>query len=231
MLRRLIIVGLLLLLAISTSAQEAPTFTPTDCEVAIPTFFTAECGTILVPQDRTDPDAGLVELAVMIVNAGDGEPLPDPLVYVPGGPGGAILSSAAAQFPAQFAPLVRTRDLILVDPRGTGRSTPNLYCTEISESFFAVGIIYTVVICAFNKSTIVKFNSVYGPIAHIRNTFEILIAVRRQYLQIFLVLFENLCHTFIYDVSKPNAFFHYPRFVKFSNNPSLETRLLRHLTL
>ena len=43
------------------------------------------------------------------------------ILYNPGGPGEAVIAEAA-ELAEQFAPLLERRDLLLVDPRGTGRS-------------------------------------------------------------------------------------------------------------
>ena len=49
--------------------------------------------------------------------------LPDPIVYISGGPGSPLTVYASAQATHPFAP---GRDLILVDQRGMGRSEPNI---------------------------------------------------------------------------------------------------------
>lgn len=89
-----------------------------------PDIPTALCGTYAVPEDRDDPASRTIDLAVVVVPAND-EPLdPDPIVFLAGGPGGSVTD--AAGFVGQQIP-ERTRDVLLVDQRGTGRSG-GLFC-------------------------------------------------------------------------------------------------------
>ncbi|MEE4301317.1 MAG: alpha/beta fold hydrolase [Pseudomonadales bacterium] len=90
----------------------------------------AECGTLRVPLDYDDPDAAQLELSVVRVPALAAEPAPSALTVIQGGPGGSsidlYLSIAGA-----LGGVLRERDILLVDQRGTGRSAP-LRCPEDS---------------------------------------------------------------------------------------------------
>jgi pimeloyl-ACP methyl ester carboxylesterase len=78
----------------------------------------ARCGTYEVFEDR---------LKVAVLPAASTAPAPDPLVFLAGGPGqGAI--SLAKPLSEVFSDVLRERDLVLVDQRGTGGSNP-LLCT------------------------------------------------------------------------------------------------------
>ncbi|MBB6092467.1 pimeloyl-ACP methyl ester carboxylesterase [Povalibacter uvarum] len=57
-----------------------------------------------------------------MVSARSGQALPDPIVPLMGGPGEEAIS-AAAYYSEQFASLLDKRDLVLIDQRGTGRSS------------------------------------------------------------------------------------------------------------
>ena len=57
----------------------------------------------------------------MVLPALVDKPAPDPIFYLQGGPGGAATSTAGGSF---MVPLNRTRDVVLVDQRGTGKSNP-----------------------------------------------------------------------------------------------------------
>ncbi len=62
-------------------------------------------------------------------------PAPHPVVYLAGGPG----SSASGELSIGFGPyaeLLESRDLILVDQRGTGASQPSLACPEYRQAYF-----------------------------------------------------------------------------------------------
>src|SRR5690606_34014218 len=80
------------------------------------------CTSIEVPVDYARPDGETLELAVRRVPAtGDGGSV---IFTNPGGPGGSAQSFVgylAAQLPAD---LRRTHDVVGVDPRGVGESTP-----------------------------------------------------------------------------------------------------------
>jgi pimeloyl-ACP methyl ester carboxylesterase len=79
------------------------------------------CGSLDVPENPDRPNGRRISIAIAVIPAANGRALSDPIVVLMGGPGEDSMS-AAAIFAAQFAPLLRDRDLLLVDQRGTGRS-------------------------------------------------------------------------------------------------------------
>ncbi len=81
------------------------------------------CGTVSVPRDRANPSGGSYKLAVVVIQSARQPSLPDPVVYISGGPGGPLTINAGHQAETPYAP---QRDVILVDQRGTGRSEPSL---------------------------------------------------------------------------------------------------------
>ena len=83
----------------------------------------ADCGTLEVPLNPGDPGGETIELFVAVVEALAEQPSPDPLVVIAGGPGEAATRFYAAAEEA-FSRIVRHRDIVLVDQRGTGRSAP-----------------------------------------------------------------------------------------------------------
>jgi pimeloyl-ACP methyl ester carboxylesterase len=91
--------------------------------VSLATRELARCGTMLVPERRDRPDGRMLELRVMILPARGARVEPDPLVFFNGGPG---LSTMAYAGYASWAldTLRHTRDLLLVDMRGTGNNAP-----------------------------------------------------------------------------------------------------------
>jgi len=82
----------------------------------------AQCGTLEVPEDRAKPEGRKVKLFVAILPANTLSPRPDPLFVLAGGPGQA--ASQLAPFASQLNAVRRTRDIVLVDQRGTGKSSP-----------------------------------------------------------------------------------------------------------
>ncbi len=83
----------------------------------------AQCGTLAVPVDPGDPHGETIDLFVAVVDALAEQGAPDPLVVIAGGPGQAA-TTFYAMAEAAFARVVRKRDIILLDQRGTGRSAP-----------------------------------------------------------------------------------------------------------
>jgi pimeloyl-ACP methyl ester carboxylesterase len=81
------------------------------------------CGTVSVPRDYDNPEAGRFKLAVVVIRSERQPALVDPLVYISGGPGSPLTVYTNAQAAHPFAP---GRDLILVDQRGIGRSEPDI---------------------------------------------------------------------------------------------------------
>ena len=81
----------------------------------------ALCAQYEVYEDRARKSGRKIRLNVMILPALSDAPAPDPIFYLLGGPGGAATSTAGASFMGR---LHRTRDVVLVDQRGTGKSNP-----------------------------------------------------------------------------------------------------------
>lgn len=86
----------------------------------------AYCTTLQVPENHAEPGGRQIELALAWVPARDSA-TPDPVFMIAGGPG----QSARDSYPgvaAAFADIRRQRDVLLLDQRGTGASTP-LVCS------------------------------------------------------------------------------------------------------
>lgn len=108
-------------------------FTKGACPFRVPAWMSVTCGTISVPEDRRHTDSPAIRLAVAIVRARSAHPLPDPLVYLSGGPGSAALSSTP-RLARGWSAFLANRDLIVFDQRGTGFSRPSLACPESDGS-------------------------------------------------------------------------------------------------
>ena len=92
---------------------------------------TARCGRLAVPLDRERPDGERIELFVAVVDALAEQAEPDPLFVIAGGPGDAATGFFAATEGA-FSRILRRRDIVLVDQRGSGASAP-LHCDALEE--------------------------------------------------------------------------------------------------
>jgi pimeloyl-ACP methyl ester carboxylesterase len=89
----------------------------------------AQCATVEVPEDRTKPDGRKLALFVAMLPANTLNPDADPLFMLAGGPG----QSGEALVPVALAldGVRRTRDIVLMDPRGSGKSAP-LKCAALA---------------------------------------------------------------------------------------------------
>jgi pimeloyl-ACP methyl ester carboxylesterase len=118
----------------STSPPSTPSnFAVTPCRFENRTGFRADCGDLTVPEDRSDPDSGMIELHVAVFPALAASPAADPLVYLDGGPGGETLERISDFFGDLFLPFLQDRDVVIFDQRGVGFSDPSLACPEIRE--------------------------------------------------------------------------------------------------
>jgi len=91
----------------------------------------AQCGTLQVPENRAAPGGRKLDLFVAVLPANTVAPKEDPLFILAGGPGQA--ASQLAPLAQRLSDVRRTRDIVLVDQRGTGRSSP-LTCDAFKPS-------------------------------------------------------------------------------------------------
>ncbi len=98
----------------------------TPCEVAGPNPAVKEkarCGALEVFEDRHRRAGRKIALKIIVYPATGENKAPDPLFYIPGGPGSSATEDAP--FVAQQTARIREhRDLVFVDQRGTGGSNP-----------------------------------------------------------------------------------------------------------
>lgn len=94
----------------------------------------AQCARFEVPEDRSAPEARRIALAIAWVPT-DGEAAPDPVFMLAGGPGQSA-RDAFSSVASGFRKVRRTRDVILVDQRGTGGSNPLACRDDEGESAF-----------------------------------------------------------------------------------------------
>ncbi len=83
----------------------------------------AKCGTLPVYENRQAAAGRKIDLNIMVLPAINRSAAPDPLFFIPGGPGEAAVESFASISPA-FRRINQKRDIVLVDQRGTGKSHP-----------------------------------------------------------------------------------------------------------
>jgi pimeloyl-ACP methyl ester carboxylesterase len=131
---------------VSAIAGSSPALDPgTDTGAPIPTLDFQPCGdvgalcaTAIVPLDYDDPVGETISLSVAVSPATDPANRIGTLFYNNGGPGGAAAQEVRSGVAAAFPESVRARfDIVGVDPRGVGESTP-LRCFVSLESRDAV---------------------------------------------------------------------------------------------
>jgi pimeloyl-ACP methyl ester carboxylesterase len=89
----------------------------------------ARCGLYEVFENRAAKSGRKIPLQVVVLPATGPKRLPDPLVYFAGGPGASSINEAVG-FASTVPDLRKSRDFLLIDSRGTGRSAP-LVCDEL----------------------------------------------------------------------------------------------------
>jgi pimeloyl-ACP methyl ester carboxylesterase len=95
----------------------------------------AECGTLVVPLDYRDPEGPTIKLGITRVKA-RGDSIGS-LFVDPGGPGGSAVNYAQAADGIVGAKVRDHYDVVGVDPRGVGKSTPVECLTDKQKDEFA----------------------------------------------------------------------------------------------
>lgn len=96
----------------------------------------AYCGTLRVFEDRAAGSGRTIDLSIVVLPALGARPEPDPVFFLAGGPGQAAARMAEAAG-GLFARVQASRDIVLVDQRGTGRSN-GLECESDDDSLAAL---------------------------------------------------------------------------------------------
>jgi len=89
----------------------------------VATELNARCGSVTVPLDRANPGLATTQVAFALVPRRDAARPSLGTLVGPGNAGSALIDRPADVLPS-FGPLLDRRDLVLIDPRGTGRSDP-----------------------------------------------------------------------------------------------------------
>ncbi|MGZ8801122.1 MAG: alpha/beta hydrolase [Mycobacterium sp.] len=93
---------------------------------------TAQCGVVAVPVDYAKPQGAQAQLAIIKVPATG--PRIGMLIVNPGGPGASAVDTVAGMGAALADTEILNRfDLVGIDPRGVGHSTPQLRCRTDAE--------------------------------------------------------------------------------------------------
>ncbi len=124
--------GALTVLTFCASAHAAtPQFEPTACVGDYSAVKQAvECGNLIVDEARGQADSRRIRIAMEIVRASAPKPGLPPVIYLHGGPGGAVVANVPGllQRPAARDYVAIDQDWIFIDQRGGGLSDPSLDC-------------------------------------------------------------------------------------------------------
>ena len=96
------------------------------------------CGYVALPQDYEHPGRGRVDIYYTQIFSTRSPAQADPLVYLVGGPGSSGSHLLPTSFRAYLSAFADERDIIVIDQRGTGLSTPSLYCREVFYQLDAI---------------------------------------------------------------------------------------------
>jgi len=123
-----------LALALCLCASTAGAQVLTDCRIA-GLRNSVQCGVVRRALDPAQPGGPTIGVHYVVVPAMARRKLPDPVFLLAGGPGQSAIDIAPQVMPL-FARLNNRRDIVFVDQRGTGRSTP-LDCAETQRETLA----------------------------------------------------------------------------------------------
>jgi pimeloyl-ACP methyl ester carboxylesterase len=105
-----------------------PLFEPADCQFPEPRGYEVRCGYLTVPEDRSLPESPQIRLHVAVFPSTSEDPEPDPVVHLVGGPGGSLLDDASAYLSRGGSEILRERDYVMFNQRGTHYAEPFLAC-------------------------------------------------------------------------------------------------------
>jgi len=101
----------------------------------------SDCGHVTAPEQHAQPQGRSIQLAVVRIRSTSRSPAADPLFVEQGGPGdstiGVIVDWALPTLP-ELQAVLKSRDLVFVEERGTRFSRPFLACPEYDARNIAV---------------------------------------------------------------------------------------------
>jgi pimeloyl-ACP methyl ester carboxylesterase len=123
-------------IVIPRSPTKSPSIKPADCLFDVPQGYDVECMYVTVPEDRSQPDGPSINLPVAVFKSTNPEPAPDPVVHLYGGPGGSLLDNVDFYLQAGGDDILKSRDYVLFNQRGTRYAEPFLDCPGSFELFW-----------------------------------------------------------------------------------------------
>ena len=115
-----------------------PVFEPGACRFAHRVEWGAQCGDLIVPENRADPGGRTIRLHVAVFKSTREHPAPDPVIHLVGGPGASLLDEAERYLRAGGRHILAERDYILFNQRGSAYGQPELGCGEYEQFLWRI---------------------------------------------------------------------------------------------
>jgi pimeloyl-ACP methyl ester carboxylesterase len=132
--RLLLITTLILFFQQVTIAQQKgyiPKIEPCDCAFKVDSNLKTRCAYLIVPENRQKPNGKTIKLPFIYVESGNPNKRKDPVLYTGGGPGASSLRSVRGSYRRA---LLKNRDYIAFEQRGTQFALPCLECGVVDEA-------------------------------------------------------------------------------------------------
>ncbi|MGD2157847.1 MAG: alpha/beta fold hydrolase [Anaerolineales bacterium] len=110
-----------------------PAFEPVTCRFRDAYQYDMECGNLIVPEDRANPQGPTVKMHVAIIKSSSSNPKPDPVIYISGGGGANHLDGYVRYMRGGGTEIIRERDYIMYNQRGAKYASPYLFCPGFTE--------------------------------------------------------------------------------------------------
>lgn len=124
---KILLLGLILVVPAVSGAQQnnVPRIESSDCIYKADSLHKTHCGFLIVPENRHHLQGRAIKLPFIYVESDNPNKSPDPVLYTGGGPGVSSLHPVTS---IARRSLLRNRDYIAFEQRGTHFAQPNLEC-------------------------------------------------------------------------------------------------------
>ena len=127
------------ILPTSTQAPfSLPVFEPSACKFEYNSPVNVDCGYLIVPENRNKSDSPPIRIHVAIFKSTNPDPKPDPVIYVAGGGGVNQLGSTDYYLNAVGTEILKERDFIMYNQRGSHLNDPSLVCPDLTNLYVTI---------------------------------------------------------------------------------------------
>jgi pimeloyl-ACP methyl ester carboxylesterase len=127
----LLLIALVIPFVSGAQAEGASRVEPGDCIYKADVAHKTTCGYLVVPENRHNPQGRVIKLPFIYVESNNPAKKPDPVLYTGGGPGVSSLHPVTS---ISRRSLLRDRDYIAFEQRGTHFAVPNLECEGAGQA-------------------------------------------------------------------------------------------------